>query len=55
MRIQDVRYVGKTFYDIVSQLVNPVTEARRADPLPSPSWGSEASAFEGMKQGRFPD
>ena len=37
VRIQDVRYVGKTFYNIVSQPVGPVTEARRADPLPSPS------------------
>ena len=37
--------------------VGPVTEARRADPLPSPSpsWGSETRALEGMKQGRFPD
>jgi hypothetical protein len=35
--------------------VGSVTEARRADPLPSPSWGSEARALEGMKQGGFPD
>jgi hypothetical protein len=35
--------------------VGSVTEARRGDPLPSPSWGSEASALEGMKQGGFPD
>jgi hypothetical protein len=32
-----------------------VAEARRADPPPSPSWGSEARALEGMKQGIFPD
>jgi hypothetical protein len=25
--------------------VGPVTEARRADPLPSPSWGSEISGL----------
>src|SRR2546429_9759881 len=35
--------------------VGPVTETRRADPLPSPSWGSEARALEGMEQGRFPE
>ena len=35
--------------------VGAVTEARRGDPLPSPSWGSEARALEGMKKGRLPD
>jgi hypothetical protein len=37
------------------QAVGPVTEAGRADPLPSPSWGSEARALEGMEQGGFLD
>jgi hypothetical protein len=43
--------------EVIHQLmpVGPVTEARRANPLPSPSWGSEARALEAMKQGRFPD
>jgi hypothetical protein len=31
----------------ISALVGPVTEARRGDPLPSPSWSSEARALEG--------
>jgi hypothetical protein len=35
------------------QAVGPVTEARRGDPLPSPSWGSEARALEDMKQVDF--
>jgi hypothetical protein len=40
---------------LYNRAVGSVTEARRADPPPSPSWGSEARALEGMKQGGFPD
>jgi hypothetical protein len=40
---------------LYNRAVGSVTEARRGDPLPSPSWGSEARALEGMKQGGFPD
>jgi hypothetical protein len=29
--------------------VTEITEARRADPPPSPSWGSKARALEGIK------
>jgi len=38
-----------------SSPVGSVTEASRTDPLSSPSWGEEARALEGMKQGGFPD
>jgi hypothetical protein len=40
---------------VVRKTVGSITEARRGDPPPSLSWGSEARALEGMKQGEFLD